>query len=341
MTPVSIITGFLGSGKTTLLRRLLAHPDMGETAVLVNELGEVGLDHILLRKVDEDIILLNSGCLCCTVRDDLVETLEELRAKRADGTIPPFKRVVIETTGLADPAPILHTLMIDKALTRHYRLLGLVTTVDSTHGGQQLDDHREAVKQTAMADRIVLTKSDLAIGVTRDALRRRLVLLNPSATLFTASVDSGPSPNELFDAGFEARDKTADVRAWLEEEEHHDSHTHHDHHHAPSPPRHDDLVSSFCLFRETPLDWEVFAEWLELLLVNRGKQILRIKGILNRDGHAKPLVVHGVQHVFYPPVEWPIWPDTDRRSKIVFITHDLPRSAVEKSFHAWMDGGAT
>jgi G3E family GTPase len=339
MTPVSIITGFLGSGKTTLLRRLLSHPAMGETAVLVNEFGEVGLDHLLLRKVDEDIVLLNSGCLCCTVHDDLVETLDELHIKRAEGTIPFFKRVVIETTGLADPAPILHTLMIDKALTGNYRLHGLVTTVDMTHGSQQLDNYREAVKQAAMADKIVLTKSDLSTDVARNALQQRLLSLNPSAILYTATADSGPGPDDLFDAGFAVQKKTADVHAWLAEESDHDTHGH-AHHHPHVPHRHDDRVSSFCLFCEKPLDWACFTEWLELLLVSRGKQILRIKGILNRDGHAKPIIVHGVQHVFYPPVEWTAWPDADRRSKIVFITNDLPRSAIEKSFRAWMGGGA-
>jgi G3E family GTPase len=189
VTPVSVITGFLGSGKTTLLRRLLADSAMGETAVLVNEFGEVGLDHILLRKVDEDIVLLNSGCLCCTVRDDLVETLDDLQAKRAKGAIPFFKRVVVETTGLADPAPIVHTLMIDEALTPHYNLLGLVTTVDATHGDLQLDHYREAVKQAAMADRIVLTKTDLLNGEPHRALQQRLLSLNPSASLFNATAE--------------------------------------------------------------------------------------------------------------------------------------------------------
>ncbi|MEW6436363.1 MAG: GTP-binding protein [Pseudomonadota bacterium] len=342
MTPVSIITGFLGSGKTTMLSRLLTHPAMGETVVLVNELGEVALDHILLRRVDEDIVLLNSGCLCCTVRDDLVETLENLRTNRAEGIIPVFKRVVIETTGLADPAPILHTLMIDKALTPHYRLQSLVTTIDTTHGNQQLDSHREAIKQAAMADRIVLTKRDLSTDAVQRALQQRLLSLNPSATVFTATLASGPSPNELFDQDFAVRDKTAEVHGWLEDESDSDPHerSHHHHHHASHQNRHDDRVNNFCLFCEAPLDWARFTEWLELLLMSRGKQILRVKGILNRYGHAKPIIIHGVQHVFYPPVEWTEWPDADRRSKIVFITQDLPRSAVEKSFRAWMSGGA-
>jgi G3E family GTPase len=335
MTPVSVITGFLGSGKTTLLRRLLADPAMGETAVLVNEFGEVGLDHILLRKVDEDIVLLNSGCLCCTVRDDLVETLDDLQAKRSKDAIPPFRRVVVETTGLADPAPIVHTLMIDAALTPHYHLLGLVTTVDATHGDRQLDDYREAVKQVAMADRIILTKTDLTKGERRRALRQRLISLNPSATLFSATAESGPGPHELFDAGFAVRDKAAEVRAWLREEADRTAHEH-DHHRAPDPNRHDSRVSSFCLVCDTPIEWARFIEWLELLLVNRGEQILRLKGIINRAGHANPLIVHGVQHVFYPPVEWEGWPGADRRSKIVFITADLSRSAVEKSFREWM-----
>ncbi|HEV2551577.1 MAG TPA: GTP-binding protein [Stellaceae bacterium] len=339
MTPVSVITGFLGSGKTTLLRRLLADPAMGETAVLVNEFGEVGLDHILLRKVDEDIVLLNSGCLCCTVRDDLIETLDDLQNKRARGAIPRFNRVVIETTGLADPAPIIHTLMTHEALTPHYRLLGLVTTVDVTLGGRQLDDYREAVKQAAMADRIVLTKTDLSAGESRRALLQRLSFLNPSANVFTATADSGPGPRELFETGFAVHEKAAEVHAWLKDEAHRAGRPD-DHHHAPDPNRHDSRVSSFCLTYERPIEEARFVEWLKLLLVNRGEQVLRLKGILNRPGNRKPLIVHGVQHVFYPPVECETWPDADRRSKIVFITADLSRSAVERSFREWMDRDA-
>jgi G3E family GTPase len=329
LIPVSVITGFLGSGKTTLLRRLLADPRMGETAVLINEFGEVGLDHLLVRKVDEDIVLLNSGCLCCTVRDDLVVTLDDLRAKRAAGQIPIFGRTVIETTGLADPAPIIHTLMTEPSLTPDYRLMGLVATIDATHGERQLDEHMEAVKQAAMADRLVVTKTDLASEVTCARLRARLSAFSPIASVFDAALASGPGPDELFGTGlFSADGKSADVRRWLNEEA--ITGTAHDHAHDIN--RHDDRIGAFCLTADTPLDWDMLIEWLKLLLASRGEQLLRVKGILNIAGRSKPIAIHGVQHVFYPPAELASWSDGDRCSRIVFITRDLPRSAVEKSF---------
>jgi G3E family GTPase len=339
MVPVSIITGFLGSGKTTLLRRLLADPRMGMTAVLVNEFGEVGLDHLLLRKVDEEIVLLNSGCLCCSVRDDLVETLDDLRAKRRGGAIPDFTRVVIETTGLADPAPIIHTLVSDPGLTPEYRLAGMVTTVDASHGDSQLDQFPEAVKQAAMSDRLVMTKTDLADAGALTHLRSRLNALAPGAVTFDATLERGPGPDELFTSGaYTAEGKIADVRRWLDSET--DAARS-----LPSPAggggkgggahephRHDDRISTFCLTANDPLDWTVFTQWLALLLANRGEQLLRIKGLLNVAGRAKPVVIHGVQHVFYPPSELEDWPDSDRRSRIVFITKDLPGSALQRAF---------
>jgi len=329
MIPVSVITGFLGSGKTTLLRRLLADPRMGETAVLVNEFGEIGLDHLLVRKVEEDIVLLNSGCLCCTVRDDLVETLDELWEKRAAGSLPPFMRVAIETTGLADPAPIIHTLMTDESLSPHYRLMGLVATIDATHADRQLDEHVEAVKQASVADRLIVTKADLSAAPARAALHARLAALNPSARQFEATLDEGPGPDELLDSGlFTVDGKPGQVRDWLNAEAYrnggHDAHRH-------DANRHDDRIAAFCLTFDAPIDWDKFLEWLTLLLAARGEQLLRIKGILNIAGRAKPVVIHGVQHVFYPPDELAEWPEDDRRSRLVFITRDLTRTAVENS----------
>jgi G3E family GTPase len=325
VVPVSVITGFLGSGKTTLLKRLLAHPRMGTTAVLVNEFGEVGLDHLLLRKVDEDIVLLNSGCLCCAMRDDLVETLDDLAVRRTAGEVS-FDRSVIETTGLADPAPIIHTLMTDTSLTPAYRLTGLIATIDATHGERQLDEHMEAVKQAAMADRLVVTKTDLASTAARADLIARLAALAPAASVFDATLSAGPSPDELFVAApFAVEGKSADVRHWLSEEAS-------PHDHAHDRERHDNRISTFCLTAEAPLDWEQFLAWLKLLLASRGEQLLRVKGLLNVAGWPKPIVIHGVQHVFYPPAELADWPDADRRSRIVFITRDLSGSAVEKSF---------
>ena len=329
LVPVSIITGFLGSGKTTLLRRLLADPRMGMTAVLVNEFGEVGLDHLLLRKVDEEIVLLNSGCLCCSVRDDLVETLDDLRSKRRAGSIPDFSRVVIETTGLADPAPIIHTLVSDPSLTPEYRLAGMVTTVDASHGAGQLDQFPEAVKQAAMSDRLVITKTDLADAGAVAHLRSRLAALSPGAVTFDATLERGPGPDELFTSGaYTAEGKIADVRRWLNSEA--DANEPRGHNHEPH--RHDDRIGTFCLTADDPLDWTTFTQWLALLLANRGEQLLRIKGLLNVAGCAKPVVIHGVQHVFYPPAELEDWPDSDRRSRIVFITRDLPGGALQRAF---------
>lgn len=325
MIPVSVITGFLGSGKTTLLKRLLADPRMGETAVLVNEFGEVGLDHLLLRKLDEETILLGSGCLCCTVRSDLVESLAELWAKRASGAIPPFARATIETTGLADPAPILHTLMTDGALTPHFALGTLVATLDSTLGEPELDRHPEAVKQVAMADRLVLTKTDRATPDAQARLQTRLDRLNPTAPRFPASLDAGPAPDALFDQDFSLLGKSPAVRRWLEAEADPAATHEHDGH------RHDRRIGTFCLTLDRPVDWARFIAWLQLLLASRGEQLLRVKGLLAVAGRPRPLVIQGVQHVFYPPVELPCWPDDDRRSRLVFITRDLSRAAVETS----------
>jgi G3E family GTPase len=338
LTPVSVITGFLGSGKTTLLRRLLADARMANAAVLINEFGEVGLDHLLVRKVDENIVLLNSGCLCCTVRDDLVETLDELHMKRTSGEVPAFDRVVIETTGLADPAPIIHTVLTDPSLSPVYQLTGLVATVDATHGQRQLDEHMEAVQQVAMADRVVITKTDLADAATLDGLRQRLTALSPSAAILNATLETGPEPNELFDiALFSLDDKSADAQRWMNEEASGDG----PHHHVHDVNRHDDRISTFCLTADTPIGWETFAEWLTLLLASRGDQLLRVKGLLNVTGRTRPVMVHGVQHVFYPPTELHQWPDRDRRSRIVMITRDLSRHAVEKSFQRVTLGSST
>jgi len=328
MIPTSIITGFLGSGKTTLLKRLLLSPDMRETAVLINEFGEVGIDHFLVRKVDENIVLLNSGCLCCTVRDDLVETMDDLHARRQTGEFR-FNRVVIETTGLADPTPIIHTLLTDPSLSPVFELSGLVATIDATHAEGQLKEHPEAAKQAAMADRLLISKTDLADGSTRARIRDMLHTISPSASIFESTLDSGPSPAELFNTGpFTDVGKHADVHRWLNEE----AASGHHHAHAHDVNRHDNRISTFCITAKTPLNWAKLKDWLSLLIASRGEQILRIKGVLNLAGHPKPVVIHGVQHVFYPPNELDAWPDDDHRSRIVFITRDLPGDAVENAF---------
>ncbi len=329
--PVSVITGFLGSGKTTLLNHLLAHPGMGETAVLINEFGEVGLDHLLVRQISEDIVLLNSGCLCCTVRGDLVDSLRELFLKRGRGEVPEFRRTVVETTGLADPAPIIHTLMTDPVLGKRYRLDGIVSTVDAVHGSAQLDTHAEPVKQAAVADRLVLTKTDIADGAAVEALRARLAVINPSAPVIVA-VDGAAEPDALFDCGlFNPKTKAPDVAGWLNEEAYGQARSD-GHHHDVN--RHDDRIGTFCMTVDDPIEWDAFAMWLEMLLATRGENVLRIKGILNIAGEAKPVAIHGVQHVFHPPAALAEWPDAERRSRIVFITRDMGCQAIEDTFRA-------
>tara|TARA_R110002124_G_scaffold92868_4_gene235881 strand:- start:28688 stop:29827 length:1140 start_codon:yes stop_codon:yes gene_type:complete len=349
--PVTVLTGFLGAGKTTLLNKLLGHPDMGEAAVLINEFGEIGIDHLLVKETREDTVLLNSGCLCCTVRGDLVNAMRELFWQRFDKKIPWFKRVVIETTGLADPAPIIHTLMTDPTVGPRYRLDGIVTVVDAVNGPQTLDSQPESVKQAAVADRIVLTKADLATPEQLATIQDRLHTLNPSAPVFDATGNF--SPKDLFDAGLFSTDrKIADVAGWLREEafaQDHDAHDHdhhehghghgHDHHHDPN--RHDARISSFCMIVDDPIPWDGFVTWMEMLITTQGENLLRIKGILNVAGEPNPVAVHGVQHLFHPPLGLPAWPDDDHRSKIVFITRDIGRKVIEDTFKAFVGEDTT
>ncbi len=330
-TPVTIITGFLGSGKTTLLNSLLGDPEMGETAVLINEFGEIGLDHLLVREISEDVVVLSSGCICCTVQGELVDSLRDLFIRRLAREIPDFTRVVIETTGLADPAPIIGTLVRDPLFKDCYRLDGIVTTVDAAHGEGQLDSHMEAVKQAAIADRIVLTKSDIAQAETIDALQARLRNLNPAAPILAAE-HGNIAPDALLNAGlFDALTKTPQVQDWLNEDAYPgDGHDHdHGHNHRPNVNRHDDHISSFCLTLDVPLQWNRFRPWLGRLLQAEGEKLLRIKGILNVEGKDAPQVLHCVQHTYYPPVALPAWPGDDHRSRLVFITRDLGRDEIE------------
>jgi G3E family GTPase len=320
--PVSVITGFLGSGKTTLLGRLLRDPGMHRTAVIINEFGEIGLDHDLVETSDESFIQLANGCLCCNVRGDLVLTLGDLAARRAAGTVPPFERVVIETTGLADPAPILHALMTDRAVSEVYALDGVVTTVDAVNGAATLDAHEESVRQAAVADRIVLTKTDLPVAEPAQ-LVARLARLNPGASVLTGGA-GGVSPASLFDAGlYDPSGKGADVQAWLAHEAHalaggHD----HGHHREP--------MGTFSLVRDRPLHSVTLALFLAALAENCGADLLRMKGIVHVvEDPARPAVVHGVQHVYHAPVWLPRWPSADRRTRMVFIGRNLRRSWFE------------
>ena len=320
MIPVAVLTGFLGSGKTTLLGQLLKSPQFSRTAVIINEFGEVGLDHDLIETSEESFVQLQTGCLCCTIRGDLVLTLDNLLRRREAGTVPRFDRVVIETTGLADPAPILQALMTDEGLAGRVALGGVITTVDAVNGVGTLDRQPEAVKQAAVADRILLTKSDL-VGDVPDALLGRLAKLNPGAPILRASFGQVDAVR-LFDA---APYDPSRVLAWLAAEAHH--------HHA-----HDQGISSFCVTREAPIRAVALTLFLETLAEHCGPDLLRVKGILNIvESPDRPAVIHGVQHVFHPPAWLERWPSADRRSRIVFITRDISQRWIETLLEALDD----
>jgi G3E family GTPase len=323
--PVSLITGFLGSGKTTLLNRLLRHDGMADSAVIINEFGEIGLDHLLVEAVQGEVAVLASGCVCCTMRNDLEETVRGLLAQRDRGEVPPFRRILVETTGLADPAPIVQLLLNNPLLSHFVRLDTVVTTVDAVHGEGQLDAHTEAVKQAAIADRLLLTKTDLAEADQTAKLRARLAGLNPAASL--TEVRHGEiAPDALFGAAlFDPERKTADVRRWLREEAYGHHHHHHDH-------AHDRDIHAFCVVLEGELDWIMVSQWLAALRQERGESLLRVKGILNLAGESAPVAIHGVHHVFHPPVLLNGWPDDDRRSRIVFITRGLAQQEIEEGW---------
>ena len=329
--PVTVLTGFLGAGKTTLLNHLLRQPALAGTAVLVNEFGEIGLDHLLVERLDENTVLLNAGCLCCTVRGDLSRALTDLLPRVAAGEV---RRVAIETTGLADPAPILATLMSDPTAARAYRLDGIVTVVDAVNGMAQLDAQSEAVRQVAVADRIVLTKTDLA---DPPALRDHLHRLNPGAPLLIALHGEMDAAMLLHAGLFDPDRKIPDVRGWLDAEAYAD--THHAHHHDRN--RHDARIAAFCLTFDQPLHWQGVATWLDMLVATRGESLLRIKGILNVAGQDRPVAIHGVQHLFHPPALLAAWPDDDpRTSRLVFITRDLSRDVIEEGLRAFNDAAA-
>lgn len=336
LIPVTVLTGFLGSGKTTLLARLLRHPSLADTAVIINEFGEVGLDHLLVAKGEENVVLLDSGCLCCTISNTLSETLGDLYFRRVRGEVPCFRRAVIETTGLADPAPILHALMTDYFVAAHYALDGIVATVDALHGEAQLDQHVEAVKQTALADRLVITKTDLVGAAMVDGLRRRLRALNPSARILEA-VQGALDPVDILDVGlFDPARKSVEVQRWLREEvsadaeadEHHGFAGHaHDHDH-PASGRHDDGIRTFSFQLDGAVTWQGYAAWLAAIRALPGQDLLRVKGLVAVEGDPLPYVIQGVQHVFSPPLRLPAWPSDDRRSRLVFITRNIDRQTV-------------
>ena len=344
--PVTVLTGFLGSGKTTLLNHVLKQPSMAATAVIVNEFGEIALDHLLVETATEDVVLLNSGCLCCTVRGDIANTLTDLFVNRVKGRIPYFTRAVIETTGLADPAPVLHALLADPIVAERYMIDGVVTTVDAVNGAATLDRQIEAVKQAAVADRLIVTKSDLAEPAALAALEARLAALNPGAPLLHAA-HGAVDPGELFGLGlFDPESKSIEVQRWLQDEAvaAHDDDDDDDHHHqhAHDVNRHDARIGAFCITRDKPISWSALSGWLDALATMRGDDLLRVKGIIAiADRPEQPVVLHGVQHLFHPPVLLPAWPSEDRRTRIVFITRDMPKATIEQSLAAFEEADAS
>ncbi|WP_040678452.1 CobW family GTP-binding protein [Nitratireductor pacificus] len=316
--PVHVLTGFLGSGKTTFLKHLLGEPGLADTAVVINEFGEVGLDHLLVREVSEDVVLLSSGCLCCAVRDDLVSTLAELASLAGTGRMPAFNRVVVETTGLADPAPIMHAVMSDLRLCRAYQAGSIVTTIDGVSGARSIGDFSEAVQQVALADCVVVTKSDLVEPWSLDALDLEIARINPSVRRLTSSMERFPPSDAIF-----AHDDDDWQPHFLSQDQDQDQ--------GPASGRHSDGIDTFSVTLDRPVQWPAFVEWLELLLASRGQSILRVKGLLPVIGDARPVVIHGVQNVVYPPQYLPRWPEDTPRGWLVFIARDLTRSAVEAS----------
>ncbi|MCM5556651.1 GTP-binding protein [Pleomorphomonas sp. JP5] len=354
--PVTVVTGFLGAGKTSLLNRLVRDPALAGTGFIINEFGEIGIDHLLVEAADDGIVELSSGCLCCTVRGELVTTLENFLRGVDNGRIETLSRIVIETTGLADPVPVLATLTAHPYLSLRYAIDGVITVVDAVNGSRTLDEHEEAVKQVAVADRLVIAKADLPEGAARlPALKQRLAALNPGAPLVDATT---AAPADVLGCGlYDPTTKTADVRRWLNAEafdgagdhhHHHDHacsgedcdhpshHHHHDgHHHHEEGSRHDG-VSAFSLVSDDALPAGALEMFLELLRAAHGPKLLRLKGVVRlAEDPERPLVVHAVQELFHQPVRLPSWPDADRRTRLVFITRDLAEEEVKRLFDAF------
>ncbi len=324
--PVTILTGFLGSGKTTVLNHLLRHPSLADTVVIVNEFGAVGLDHLLIEQAIEDAVLLKNGCICCTVRGDIADTLEVLWQRRDAGELPPFRRIVIETTGLADPAPVAHALLAEPGARYACRLDGIVTTVDALHGPLQLDRQPEARRQVAMADRILLTKTDLADAAGIAETEARVAALNPTAPL-RRIVAGAVEPADVFDLGPDG----ARLDQWLRPLE---SAGYHGHQHLPF--RHGEQIGSVVLRREQPIVWDRLQRWLESILSLRGDAILRLKGIVWLCDEPRPIVLQGVHHVLHPP-EYLARPMEQGPSRIVLITRGLSAAGLRASFTTAMD----
>ena len=325
MKPVHVLTGFLGSGKTTLIREILSDPAFTDSAVIVNEFGEVGLDHLLLEEVEEGVLLLRNGCVCCTVRSDLKETIRDLQDREDQGSLPPFARVILETTGLADPAPVLSTLLADPVLRHHFGIGNIVCTVDAVLGARTLKTQPESLAQVAAADRIVITKCDLVSKADHKHLRMRLQNLNPAADFGVWPGESSDASGWLRGGAFDPKSRSEEALRWTRMAGDDSGN------HLASGD-----VQSFCLVKANAVDWTAFGIWLTALLHVHGENVLRVKGILNVSGVNTPVVIHGVQHVIHPPLHLESWPGSSRESRVVFITRGLDEACIRNSMDAFI-----
>ena len=330
--PVTVITGFLGSGKTTLLSSILKKKEMQKTAVIINEFGEIGLDHALIEHTDENIVELQSGCICCTIQGDLNKTLIDLFEKMMNGKVSSFNRILIETTGLANPVPIIHTLMNSIELIRIYSLDGVITVVDSINGEKTLDLHEESLKQLALAEKIILSKTDIVDKDDIKSLVYRIKDINPVSQIIFSKFGNIPL-EEIFGLGaYDPYKKSADVKNWLAAEKYKDK----KHHHHHDVNRHNENIRAFSMMSENPVNMIAFSFFRDMITAALGANLLRMKGIVNIAGEERPAVIHGVQHIFHP-VQWlETWPDNDRRTKLVFITQNIKKEQIEDFFRPLM-----
>ena len=350
---VTLITGFLGSGKTTLLNTLLEHPAMSQAAIIVNEFGEIGLDYDLVERSDENVIQLANGCLCCSVKSDLIDTFRDLYIQRNAGTIPFFDRVIIETTGIADPAPVLQIILTNPMVFNHFALDGVVTTVDTVNGISSLDRFPECVKQAAIADRLIISKIDLSEN-DKDIsdLKNRLRLLNPAAKII-ATTTQDANPSDLFGTGiFDPETKALDFDNWLNTDSYENQlpleqikpnskepdteamEYYKEHSHTPELPEHhhDPNINSFVIVKDKPISLKVLSMFLEGLTKEAGPDLLRVKGIINvLERPDQPAVIQGAQQIFHS-IDWmEKWPSEDKRTRIVFITRNLNQDYIEET----------
>ncbi len=350
--PVSILTGFLGAGKSTLLNRILKDPGTSGTAVIINEFGEVGIDNFLVEASGDTLVELSNGCLCCTVRGELVDTLAYMMDGIQTGRLKPIRRVVIETTGLADPAPVMQSVMGNPVIAQNFELDGVITVVDAVNGLSTLDRHPEAVKQAAVADRLVISKLSMADAAEIGALKARLAALNPRAPMMDGNSEGAGVAAILENGLYDPATKIADVDRWLRDElanddhghDHHDhGHHEHDHHHGHGHHHHHDVnrhgddIRSFSIIHDKPIDPMAIEMFTDLLRSAHGEKLLRMKAVVAlSDNPDRPLVLHGVQSVFHPPQRLAKWPDgSDRRTRMVLITQGLPETFVSDLFAAF------